>query len=466
MAGAVRSHPARGLFNKDVLKKRKRVESDEDIDSDEAEGASDVDEEMETQQVPIIEPEKDNESIEEKRLRLARAYLKQLDVGEDGGGDDALGEGADSGDDAVNAVLREGVLKRTGRATNYIADSVRNVIPKATVTFCRVHSLPPTCVDIAHEHERIAVTGGKDSRIVVWDIERGSSTHILKTKIEKRHKRNPAKAPGHVGNILTVAISDDGTTIASGGLDTFVRVWDARSGKIIDSLRGHRGAINSLQFKSGTRNLFSASSDRTVKLWDLREMSYVETLFGHGSEVNGIDVLTRERAVSCGRDGTLRLYKIVEGSQLIFKTALTNSVDCVSMINEHRFVSGGDDGQLCLWHGNKKKPTASVKNAHGKGTGCDSWISSVASYRGSDLVLSGAGDGFIRFWKCEDVPHIVSIGQVNVGPGFVNGISLSEQHRVVLAAVGTEHRLGRWTHSISAKNGLRIVKLPTAEDEG
>lgn len=47
----------------------------------------------------------------------------------------------------------------------------------------------------------------------VWDIDTGECVHVLR---------------GHFHQIYSVAF--DGTYIASGGLDTTVRVWDANTG--------------------------------------------------------------------------------------------------------------------------------------------------------------------------------------------------------------------------------------------
>jgi ribosomal RNA-processing protein 9 len=44
-----------------------------------------------------------------------------------------------------------------------------------------------------------------------------------------------------------------------------------------------------------------------------------------------------------GRDGSVRVWKIVEESQLIFNGPAT-SVDAVKLINEEHFVTCGEDG--------------------------------------------------------------------------------------------------------------------------
>lgn len=48
-------------------------------------------------------------------------------------------------------------------------------------------------------------------------------------------------------------------------------------------------------------------------------MLFMTTSFGHEDGVIAIDSLTRDRAVSAGgRDRSLRVWKVVEESQLVF----------------------------------------------------------------------------------------------------------------------------------------------------
>lgn len=66
--------------------------------------------------------------------------------------------------------------------------------------------------------------------------------------------------------------------------------------------------------------------------------------FGHQDRITGIDAGIRERAVSAGgRDGSVRVWKIVEESQLIFNGPST-SIDAVKLINEEHFITCGEDG--------------------------------------------------------------------------------------------------------------------------
>jgi ribosomal RNA-processing protein 9 len=111
-------------------------------------------------------------------------------------------------------------------------------------------------------------------------------------------------------------------------------------------------------------------------------LGYVETLFGHQDSVVGLDSLKAETAVSVGgRDKTVRFWKIVDESQLVFrgggrsrvrevlegdfggvddgmdrdergktgeKKYVEGSLECVAMVDETNFVSGGDSGFVLI----------------------------------------------------------------------------------------------------------------------
>lgn len=170
-----------------------------------------------------------------------------------------------------------------------------------------------------------------------------------------------------------------------------IRVLSPENFEEIKNLQGHRDIVKGLAFRRNTHTLYSASADRCVKVWNLDEMAYVETLFGHQSGITSIDALNRERAITSGGfDGSIRIWKIVEESQLIFN-GHKGSIDAVKLINEENFLSCGDDGQLCLWSPLKKKPQCIVKEAHGTNeeNGLPMWISSIGTFLNTDLVASG-----------------------------------------------------------------------------
>ena len=152
------------------------------------------------------------------------------------------------------------------------------------------------------------------------------------------------------------------------------------------------GIFQNVAFRKGTNQLYSGSFDRTVKVYDLSSsvMGYVETLFGHQDHILGLDALRGENCVSVGcRDKTLRYWKIADETQIVLRGGgrsrirevldggllgddegdevneddgmevglkgkgkakeennkfVEGSLECVAMVDETTFLSGGDSG--------------------------------------------------------------------------------------------------------------------------
>lgn len=80
---------------------------------------------------------------------------------------------------------------------------------------------------------------------------------------------NDADSLNNDAGVTSVAISPDGRYIAAGSLDTVVRIWDVRTGQLVERLQGHRDGVYTVAFTPDGKGLISGSLDKTLKYWDV-----------------------------------------------------------------------------------------------------------------------------------------------------------------------------------------------------
>ncbi|MEJ7637968.1 MAG: WD40 repeat domain-containing protein [Singulisphaera sp.] len=114
--------------------------------------------------------------------------------------------------------------------------------------------------------EAIVLTSEADGDLVVVDAD-------------GRRRRTTFRLPGAAGgdgslagHFGKVAVSPDGRLVAAAGVQgTLVCVWDAVTGKLVHTIRGHEEPhpITAVQFSPDSPQLLTASEDGSAKLWDL-----------------------------------------------------------------------------------------------------------------------------------------------------------------------------------------------------
>jgi ribosomal RNA-processing protein 9 len=447
-----------------VTKPVRRKPRDESISGSESEGDDGPRDDFDKGDVSgsTSGSEGEEETAAERRLRLAERYLENIREEVDEVGFDA----EDIDRDLIAERLKEDVAESKGRLYRNLAGELS--FQQTPHTLFRNDSETVTSSATCPPY---AYTVSKDMWLIKWRLQ-----DLPADQWPAKNGKKPQKAPppprrrpekvasvkgnkkkakdktyqGHVDAILTVAASQDGKFVVTGGRDRRIIVWNAEDLKPLRVFTQHRDAVTGLAFRRGTNQLYSGSKDRTIKTWSLNELAYVETLFGHQDEVVDVAALAQERCISVGaRDRTARLWKVIDETQLVFRggggekksqkgtTAIVmeGSMDRIAMIDEEMFVTGSDNGSLSLWVTHKKKPIFTFPLAHGMNPALKAeeasaevnpdpnlvpapqpcWITALATIPYSDVILSGSWDGHVRAWKVSgDKKRIEALGVVGL----------------------------------------------------
>ena len=69
---------------------------------------------------------------------------------------------------------------------------------------------------------------------------------------------------GHIGLVLSVAFSPDGSQIVSGSDDMTVHIWNAATGEVEAILKDHTNSVTSVAFSQNGSQVVSGSYDKTI----------------------------------------------------------------------------------------------------------------------------------------------------------------------------------------------------------
>ncbi len=165
---------------------------------------------------------------------------------------------------------------------------------------------------------------------------------------------------GHEDRIQSVAFSPDGNhVISAGGADRTLRLWDIKTGKIIDVI-DLKGIVKDAAFSPDGKYIIISTvaalgegiDSNTLQKWDIKTKAFVgKPWYGNNDGVYSISFIPSGEYIISGGGNTLRLWDAVTG-RFIGEPwrGHESGVNDVAFSPDGKFVvSGSDDTTLRLW---------------------------------------------------------------------------------------------------------------------
>lgn len=182
----------------------------------------------------------------------------------------------------------------------------------------------------------IALSGGEDHTLRLWDVQTGKCTRIFK---------------GHNDQVLSVCMSLNGRLALSGSQDNALRLWDVQTGRCMQTLRGHTGAVTSVCLSADGRFALSKSTDNTIRVWEtkpgvcgriFKEQINEESVACLGASGNALLVGNADHVLRLLDAQTGECIRVLKGHKGRIASV------CLSL-DGHTALSGGSDSTLRLW---------------------------------------------------------------------------------------------------------------------
>lgn len=157
---------------------------------------------------------------------------------------------------------------------------------------------------MSHDNESI-VTAHKSGLMKLWDRNTGKQQKIWRS--------------GHKGPVARLAFDSTDVSIASGGSDGNIRLWNLTHHTCTSSLRGALGVFTVLKYHPDTTKqlIFGAADDTKIRSWNSTNGKESVIYSGHFSKVTSLLFTSDgEHMVSSGRDRVLILWKLNESKAL------------------------------------------------------------------------------------------------------------------------------------------------------
>ncbi len=236
---------------------------------------------------------------------------------------------------------------------------------------------------------KTVATGGADRSVRLWDVATRQQKSIL------QGPKSTTEAPGTPVAITAVAYSPDGSA-ATASEDGQVTIYGPLPFGLARSWNAHVDATATLAFSPDGKTLVTAGYDKLVKFWNPETGELLRTLTGHTGWVVSLAFSHDGQTLASGSyDRSIRLWNVADGVERHKLTGHAATIRSLAFSHDDKLLaSGSADHTVRLWDA-----AGGVEQA--RLSGHEAGVRGVAFSADDRLLASGGEDQTIKVWNAD-----------------------------------------------------------------
>eukprot|EP00727_Mastigamoeba_balamuthi_P007643 m51a1_g35 putative u-box domain-containing protein 72-like (510) ;mRNA; f:133993-136356 len=238
------------------------------------------------------------------------------------------------------------------------------------------------------------LSAGRRKRVISETLKKPEE--LKEYAVRGSHPVHKASTPG----ILCVDAHQtrrDGPSVATGGADGDVVLFDPDKGSVAATLSGHSRRVTAVKFHPTEAAVLSASADRTARVWTAKAdggYEAAQVLRGHEAEVVGLSVhVTGDYVATASLDRTWAMWDVRTGALVTRSRESASAPRAVAMHPDGLLLAtAGADSVVRVWE-LKTQPAVVASFEGHKGA-----VSSLSFSENGFFLASGSEDGTAKIW--------------------------------------------------------------------
>lgn len=219
--------------------------------------------------------------------------------------------------------------------------------------------------------DKTIATGGGDGKIIIWDEQSGKLVN---------------KINAHREPIFDIELSNNGKLLASTAWDGVVSLWDTETWERYNYSYHEGRSTYTLTFTDNDAYLILGMLDKKLQLYEIETKRIVKEFVGHVDNVTSVKTYGNE-VLSTGWDGKIILWDLYSG---LIKTRIDSEKPVFdALLLNDQIISVGAGRAISFWDKASGKKIGSLAGHHAEINGID-----VAN----NLMMTTDVDGVSKFW--------------------------------------------------------------------